>query len=133
MVADLCPVFSTEAPSPLLPGTGTGISDDDSSPTSSPTPSPLGSVGHGGAEKGSHCVIQEMTCAADETCEACMAGARMDGSCDRDVATCEDAADFYCCVAGDDCSNNVLLLDLVSKSWGTDKVVLWLSSTGAKP
>lgn len=122
MVADLCPVFSTEAPAPtFLPGAGTSVSDDDdddssltSSPTSSPTSSSDGE--DGGAEgRGNLCFVQEMACVADETCEACMAGARMDGSCDRDAADCGGVADFYCCVAGEDCSDNALLLDYVSK------------------
>lgn len=131
-MADLCPVFSTEAPPPFLPGTGTGVSDDDggedSSPTSSPTSSPSersGERGHGGGhgkeegKEGNLCFVQEMACMADAICEACVAGATLDGSCDRDASDCAGVADFYCCVAadaGEECGTNALLLEYVSKS-----------------
>lgn len=117
-MADLCPVFASTAP----PGTGSGVraddDGDDSSPSSSPTSSPSGSgEQHGGpGEEGGLCFVQEMACIADETCEACMVGATLDGSCDRDVVDCAGVAGFYCCVAGEECGDNALLLDYVSKS-----------------
>ena len=55
---------------------------------------------------------------SDEACATCMAGAKLDGSCDRDAADCAGVAGFYCCVVDGDeeCSANPLLLDFVSES-----------------
>lgn len=118
-VTDLCPAFSTDAPPLLPPGTGTGISDDDDAPPASgTTSSPSDGSGQrgGGGEEADLCLIRETACVADETCEACMAGARLDGSCDRNATDCAGVAAFYCCVAGEGCSDNALLLDFVSES-----------------
>lgn len=59
---------------------------------------------------------------ADETCAACFAGANLDGTCESSTATdCRGAVDYYCCVAGDACSDNPVLLNWLSESRASER------------
>lgn len=84
-------------------------------PTSSPTSAPTESTNRGGGGGPDACTPQQMACMSDETCAACMTGATLDGSCVDDAVDCAGVASYYCCVAGEGCSDNALLLDFVSK------------------
>lgn len=54
---------------------------------------------------------------ADETCAACLAGADLEGTCDPTTAVdCAGAVNYYCCLAGSECSDNPVLLNWLSKS-----------------
>lgn len=56
---------------------------------------------------------------------ACYAGANHDGTCDPSTAIdCRGAVDFYCCLAGDACSDHPLLLNWLSESSGAVKSCL---------
>lgn len=84
------------------------------SPTSSPTSAPLEHSNRGGSDSDT-CDFQQTACMSDDTCAACMAGARLDGSCVADAASCAGLSDYFCCLAGQGCSDNALLLDFLSK------------------
>lgn len=60
-----------------------------------------------------------LACQADETCRECFEGATVDGSCDTDATSCSGIADYYCCVAGQACSDNVLAVAYISE-WMRD-------------
>ncbi|CAM9311348.1 unnamed protein product [Ectocarpus sp. 4 AP-2014] len=60
------------------------------------------------------CPAELTACLADETCGACYGGATLDGSCDGPATNCVDLANYYCCVAGDDCSDNPLAVGYIN-------------------
>ncbi|CAM9259003.1 unnamed protein product [Ectocarpus fasciculatus] len=60
------------------------------------------------------CPAELTACLSDETCGACYGGATLDGSCDGPATDCVDLANYYCCVAGDDCSDNPLAIGYIN-------------------
>lgn len=64
---------------------------------------------------------------ADETCAACFTAAIGDETCALDYANnCGGYADYFCCVVGDSCSDNVLLLSYLSECDSLQVAVFFL-------
>jgi len=54
----------------------------------------------------------------DGTCLTCLREATLDGTCDTTTTTCAGLADYYCCVAGESCSENPLAAAYISECVG---------------
>ncbi|CAN0408124.1 unnamed protein product, partial [Hapterophycus canaliculatus] len=65
-------------------------------------------------EDGNICTVEYSACQNNTACAACHNNATMDGTCDRNATDCAGVADYYCCVTGDGCSANTLLVDYIS-------------------
>lgn len=67
------------------------------------------------------CVAEDTACFADvEGCGACLEAADMmgAGACSdpQDIDTCSEAAKYFCCTVGEDCSGNPERIGLLSES-----------------
>lgn len=61
------------------------------------------------------CNAEVQACVADPDCLSCM---QNEAVCDSSAtATCSGVMDYLCCVFGDSCSENALVVAYIGKSW----------------
>jgi len=65
------------------------------------------------------CSPEALACAMNTTCASCVQNLDEDddGQCDNFTATCSQFADRFCCIYGDSCSENDLIVDFIGKRW----------------
>jgi len=113
------------APPTTVPLTYFGLwqTDDDTSP---------GQLLASGSDGTNACFTEALACALEPTCAGCVPEADDDdGQCDNYTATCSQFVDRMCCVYGDSCSDNSLLVAFVGKAWAPSPISSRLSNLGA--
>lgn len=73
-------------------------------------------------DNGEQCNAEVQACVTDPDCLSCV---QNEAVCDSSAAaTCSGVMDYLCCVYGDSCSDNALVVAYIGKSWTCEE---WIS------